>query len=272
MASGPHAPSLLRYRSLVWNFAQRDLKSQFTGTALGWLWSLVVPLATLATYTLVFSVIFKLDPPDFGNGRAGIFPVWLYCGLVAWSFFANPVNTGMGALLGSGPLLKKIYFPAYAPVLGSIAAVLIRGLVELGLVFVVLAFLGNVSWTWLLVPFWAVLVVALGTGVSLALAVLNVHFRDLQHLVSVALQLLFYATPIIFKVSDIPAEWNGIPLRAIMQANPMTTAVELFRSLVYDLEPGAWTSWLYLLAWAAAGVAVGVLVFRARGRDLSEEL
>ncbi|GAB4063986.1 ABC transporter permease [Angustibacter speluncae] len=272
MATGTQAASLLRYRSLIWNFAQRDLKSQFTGTAIGWLWSLVVPIATLATYTIVFSVIFRLEPPAFGNGRDGIFPVWLYCGLVAWALWANPVTSGMGSLLAAGPLLKKIYFPAYAPVLGSVVSVLIRWAVELGLVLVVLGLLTNVSWTWLLVPFWFVLVVAMGTGMSVALAVLNVHFRDLQHLVSVALQLLFYGTPIIYLVSNIPEEWNGIPLRDLIHLNPMTTSVELFRALVYDLQPGAWQAWLYLLGWAAAGAAAGVLVYRARGRDLSEEL
>lgn len=272
MATGTQAPSLLRYRGLVWNFAQRDLKSQFTATALGWVWSLVVPLASLAIYTLVFSVFIKLEPPDLGNGRDGNYAIWVFCGLVAWGIWANSLGTGMSALLGAGPLLKKIYFPAYAPVLGSIAATLVRGMIEMVLLLAVLAFFGNFSWTWLLVPFWFVLVVALSTGVSMTLAVVNVHFRDLQHLVSVALQLMFYATPILFPVSYIPEEIRGVPVRDIIHLNPMTTVNELFRALVYDLTPGAWTAWAYLLGWAAVAVAIAVLVYRARGRDLSEEL
>src|SRR5664280_2486295 len=108
------------YRSLIWIFAQRDLKARFKGTALGWLWSLVVPIATLVIYSVVFSTIMRMVPPSFGNGDKGNFTVWLLAGLTAWSMFDNSLNTAIGALLGAGPLLKKIYFPPYAPVLGSV--------------------------------------------------------------------------------------------------------------------------------------------------------
>src|SRR5664279_5683121 len=94
------------YRSLIWNFAQRDLKSRFKGTALGWAWSLMAPLATLMTYTLVFSVFFHNVPPDCGNGKPGFFAVWLLAGLVPWSFFLVANLTSMPVLLANGPLLQ----------------------------------------------------------------------------------------------------------------------------------------------------------------------
>jgi len=181
------------YRSLIWNFAQRDLKARFKGTALGWLWSLVVPIATLVIYSVVFSTIMRMRPPDFGNGTTGNFTVWLLGGLTAWSMFANSLNTSIGALLGAGPLLKKIYFPPYAPVLGSVIALLIQSMIELGIYLVVLTAFGNVSWTWLLVPFWLVIFAVFLSSISMALAVLNVHFRDLAHIIGVAIQLLFYS-------------------------------------------------------------------------------
>ncbi len=66
------------YRTLIWNFARRDLKTRYRGTFLGWIWSLVLPLATLMVYTVVFSVVFRAQPPPFGNGRTGIYSVWLF--------------------------------------------------------------------------------------------------------------------------------------------------------------------------------------------------
>ena len=261
-------PPLLHYRSLIWNFAQRDLKSRFKGTAIGWLWSLLLPLATLLTYTLVGIYIFRFGPPDFGNGRDGIFAVWLFVGLTAWGFFAVGLNTGIGALLGSGPLLKKIYFPAYAPVLGSLVAVGIQSAIEVGLVFVVVALLGNIGWTWLLVPFWAAIFFVFVSAISVTLAVANVFFRDLAHLVAVFLQLLFYATPVLYQDTLIT---NPTAHRLLM-SNPLSQFVDLFRDNVYSLTPGAWTSWLYIIVWTVAMVAVASWVYRRFGRDLSEQL
>jgi len=263
---------LFEYRSLIWNFAQRDLKARFKSTILGWSWSLVVPLASLLIYSVVFSVIFRMEPPDFGNGREGLFPVWLFAGLTVWGFFSNSVNAGIGSLLATGTLLKKIYFPSYAPILGTVMAIGIQSLVEFGLLLAVLLALGNLSWTWLLTPIWAVLMLLFSTGLAVTLGIFNVFFRDLAHIVSVLLQLLFYATPIIYTLDFIPETYGGIPLRALIEANPLGQFVELFRDLTYDLTPGDPLRWAYVVGWAAAMVLVARWAYLRRGRDLSEEL
>jgi ABC-type polysaccharide/polyol phosphate export permease len=260
------------YRALIWNFAQRDLKARFKGTALGWAWSLVVPLASLVIYTAVFSTILRMEPPPFGNGRTGNFTVWLLAGLVPWTVFANSVNTAIGALLGTGPLLKKIYFPAYAPVFGAVIAVMIQSVIELGILLVVLLAFGNVSWTWLLAVPWAVFFAVFVGALSLTLSVVNVYFRDLSHIISVAIQLLFYLCPIIYPVTFVPEDWHGLNMRAVIQANPMTQFIELFRDLVYGLTPGTWVGWVYIVGSTVVMCVIAVAVFRAKGRDLSEEL
>ena len=261
------------YRSLIWNFAQRDLKARFKGTALGWLWSLVVPIATLVIYSVVFSTIMRMKPPDFGNGTTGNFTVWLLAGLTAWSMFANSLNTSIGALLGAGPLLKKIYFPPYAPVLGSVIALLIQSMIELGIYLVVLTAFGNVSWTWLLVPFWLVIFAVFLSSISMALAVLNVHFRDLAHIIGVAIQLLFYCSPIIYPMTLIAGKSKmGIPADKLISANPLTQFIVIFRDLTYGLTPGSPLAWLYITGWTLAVAWVARRVYRARALDLSEEL
>ena len=161
----------------------------------------MVPIATLVIYSVVFSTIMRMQPPPFGNGNKGNFTVWLLAGLTAWSMFAGSLNTAIGALLGAGPLLKKIYFPPYTPVLGSVIALLIQSMIELGIYLVVLTALGNVSWTWLLVPFWLVIFAVFLSSISIALAVLNVHFRDLAHIIGVAIQLLFL--PVAHHLPDV---------------------------------------------------------------------
>ncbi|MGB2698902.1 MAG: ABC transporter permease [Candidatus Phosphoribacter baldrii] len=259
-------------RGLIWSFAQRDLRSRFKGTVLGWLWSLVVPLATLLIYTIVFSVILNQRPPALGNGREGNFTLYLFAGLAVWGVFSNAVNMGILSLIATGPLLKKIYFPCYAPVLGGVIAVSVQSAIEFGVLILIMLLLGNFSWTLLLVLPWAVLFAAFVAGVAHAVAVLNVYFRDLQHIVAVALQLLFYLTPIIYSVAILPQSWNGIPLRRLITLNPLAEYVEAFRLAVYELAPPTLGQWAAMTIWSVLAVSAAVLVHRRKGLDLSEEL
>ena len=264
--------SLWASRTLIWNFAQRELKTRFKGTALGWGWSLTVPLATLVTYSLVFSVIFRASPPDFGNGRPGMFPVWLFNGLIPWTFFLISVNTAIPTLLASGPLLQKVYFPSYTPIVGSSTATLVQTLIELGVLAVILAALGVVGPSWLLVPAWFALFVVFVISVAVTLAVVNVYVRDTAHLVTVALQLLFFLTPIIYETSMIPADWNGIPLRALIALNPLAGFVESLRDLTYGLQVPSLGTVLGLVAWTLASIGTAIVVYRRWGLDIAEAM
>ena len=259
---------------LIRAFGQRDLKSKFNGTLLGWLWSLVVPLASLGIYTLIFGGLFKMVPTEIASRHQGIgiFAVWLFAGLTIWGFFQNSINAGINGLMGSGSLLQKVYFPAYSAVLGSCLAIGVQSAVEVGLLLIVLALLANVSWTWLLlVPFLVLLIVFTG-AVSVIVAIWNVYVRDLAHLVGVFLQLAFYATPIIYNPDIVPDTVWGLPAHALVEAMPMAEFIELFRSLVYSLQPGDPGDWLACCAWSLAAFAVAVWVFRRWGADLGERI
>ena len=189
---------------LIRAFGQRDLKSKFNGTLLGWLWSLVVPLASLGIYTLIFGGLFKMVPTEIASRHQGIgiFAVWLFAGLTIWGFFQNSINAGINGLMGSGSLLQKVSFPAYSAVLGSCLAIGVQSAVEVGLLLIVLALLANVSWTWLLlVPFLVLLIVFTG-AVSVIVSIWNIYVRDLAHLVGVGrgTDLLLYALVVGFLI------------------------------------------------------------------------
>jgi ABC-type polysaccharide/polyol phosphate export permease len=270
-AARPRA-SIWAYRSLIWNFAQRDLKSRFKGTALGWAWSLMSPLATLMTYSLVFGVFFHSAAPNFGNGKPGFFSVWLLAGLVPWNFFLIAILISMPTLLANGAMLQKVYFPSFAPILGAVTAILVQTMIEFTILAVVLIYFGNVGLTWLLFPFWLVPFVVFVTAFALSLAILNVHVRDLAHLTNVALQLLFFLTPIIYQIAAIPTSWHGLPVQALVRLNPMAVYVDSLRQLVYDLQVPSPATWLQIVAWAAGAVAVALFVYRWRGLDIGEAI
>jgi ABC-type polysaccharide/polyol phosphate export permease len=253
---------------LIWNFAQRDLKSRFKGTAIGWAWSLLLPVASLGLYTVVAHYIFRAKPAEFGNGTKGNFAVWLFVGLTAWNFFANAVNTSISALLSTGTLLQKIYFPSFAPVLGAVIGVIIQSAIEVAIVLAVLLGFANVGVSWLLLPVWVLLYVAFTAGAAVVFAIANIYFRDLAHIISVFLQLLFYATPILYQDSIIPNH----AMHAVIMSNPLTEFVLLFRDLAYGLTPGRVVLWLGAVVWTAIAIALGSLLYHRFGRDLAERL
>ena len=135
-----------------------------------------------------------------------------------------------------------------------------------------LLILGNISWTWLLVPLFLLLLVIFVASLAVVVAIWNVFIRDLAHLVGVFLQLMFYATPIIYNPAIIPATKFGIPLHDLIMAMPMAQFVTLFRALTYDLTPGSASLWIGCLAWTALALIAAVVVHRRWGGDLGERI
>lgn len=262
------------YRSLILNFARRDIRARFKGSLFGILWSLIVPMASLGIYALVFGTFFKSDPPLMGNGEDRPFPVWLFTGLVVWNMFSATLSTAIGTLLATGPLMKKIYFPAYAAVFGSVLATFYQSLIEVGVLVVVLLAYVNVGWTWLLLVVWLALFATFVTSVSTLFAVANVLWRDVSHFVGIALQLLFYLTPIIYTLDTVRGEGGELRKLAatVIQYLPVGAFVEVFRDLVYDLDVGSFRPWATITGYAAVSALAAWAFYRRRGLDLSEEL
>jgi ABC-type polysaccharide/polyol phosphate export permease len=260
------------YRSLILNFARRDIRARFKGSLFGLLWSLIVPLASLGIYSLVFGEFFPgNEAPPMGNGDGdNPFPIFLFSGLVVWNMFATTTQMAMASLLGNGPLMKKIYFPAYATVFGSVLATFYQSLIEVGILVVALLAFGNLGWTWIVVLVWVALFASFVAGVSILFAVSNVYWRDVNHVVGIGMQLLFYLTPIIYTL-DLVRDKSELAAEVI-RLQPIAAFVEVFRALVYQLELGAGRAWLACLAWTVLAAVSAWALYRRKGLDLSEEL
>lgn len=273
VADAPTRRSTLRSRvALIRTFAARDLKARFTATRLGLLWALIVPLATVAIYSAVFSIIFRAQAPGMGNGRDAVFAVWFFAGLVPWNMFSQSVGVGLGSILAMGPMLQKVYIPSYVPVAAATLTVIIEKCLEAAVLLAVLLLLLNVGWTWLLFPLVVILLGVFAGSLAYLLAVANVHFRDVGQMMAVVLQMWFFLTPIMYPLNMIPEEWNGIPLRGLMRLNPMTQFVDITRDLLYDLRVPSLSSVLYVFAATAALLVGAWLVHRRWGRDVAEAI
>ena len=257
---------------LIWAFAVRDLRARFTATRLGLVWTLIVPLATVIIYSVVFSVIFRGQAPPMGNGHTPVFAVWFFVGLVTWNVFSQSTTGAMGSILGMGSMLQKVAIPAYVPVLSAVTTIVIEKVLEASVMLLSLLIFLNVGWTWLLYPFIFVLTGLFAAGLGYCLAVANVHFRDTGQIFAIVLQMWFFLTPIMYTVDMIPEDYNGIPLRSLLAVNPMTEFVDIARALLYDLTlPPLW-SVLYAGLWTALMVGAAVLVHRRFGQDISEAI
>lgn len=257
---------------LIWAFAVRDLRARFTATSLGLAWTLLVPLATVIIYSTVFSVIFRAQAPPMGNGRDGVFAAWFFVGLVIWNIFGQSASGALGSILGMGSMLQKVAIPAYVPVSAAVLTIVIEKVLEAGVMMTVLLLLLNVSWTWLLFPLVFLGLGLFATGLGYCLAVANVHFRDTGQIFTIVMQLWFFLTPVMYPVTMIPEEWNGVPLRAMLGLNPMTDFVEIGRDLLYDLTLPPLLDVVYVCVWIVLSLGAAVLVHRRFGQDVSEAI
>jgi len=268
----PQLTEIWTYRGLIGNFAQRELRGKYKGSALGQLWSLLNPLATLAIYSLVFGIFLRVPPPVAGNGHTKNCALYLFTALVAWNFFNAIVTGAIGALVGAGPLLKKIYFPPFASVFGGAGATLYQAGIEMGLLIVVMIIFQNISFTILLLPVLLVLLALFALGIGLLLAMLNVRYRDVAYLTTIGLNLLFYATPIIYPISKVPVHRNGINVRQYYDLNPLTQFVEAFRDVVYDLTVPSAGRLISLTVVSVVVFLLGFTFFERGSRDVAELL
>jgi ABC-type polysaccharide/polyol phosphate export permease len=259
-------------RELLWNLTLRELRGKYKRSVLGWSWSLVNPLATMALFTVVFGVFLRASPDRGQPSGFDLFALWLLCALLPWNFVAASLNGGAVALVGNANLIKKVYFPRQTLVGAVVAANLVTLLIELAVLGVALLVAGNDVLPWLpgVLVVTALLVVFV-LGLALALAVLNVYFRDTQHFLAIFLQLWFYASPIVYPAKIVGGHVAGGWLRAY-EANPFFRFAAAYRNLLYDLRwPDGETLGL-LAGWAAVSVLAGWLLFgRLEGR-LAEEL
>ena len=264
-------------RELTLNLTLRELRGRYKRTFLGWTWSLLNPLATLAIYWLVFGYFLKVQPPVGDPSGLHSFAMFLVCGLIPWNFFSNGMNAGLGALVGNGNLIKKVYFPRELLVVSSVGSVAVTLLIELGVLSVILLLVGNVVILW--IPVILVLVVLLSAfvlGIALVLSVVNVYFRDTQHLFAILLQVLFYLAPIVYPISYVPdtATILGItiPLGDIYRLNPMERFSEAFRDTLYDGTMPNLGTMLFVVGSALVSIVIGHFVFRRLEGRLAEEL
>lgn len=264
---------LWKYRNLIYNLAQRELRSRYKKSVLGWLWSLINPAAILGIYTLVFGTFLRQTAPKMGHGGDAIFALYLFAALVIWNYFNGIVTGAIGALQGAGPLLNKVYFPPACPAIAYSITVLLQCLIESTILIIMMVIFGNAGPTLIVVPFLLFFTTLFSLGLGLVLSVYNVYFRDVGHFVNIAMQLLFYGTPIIYSIQSLPdIQRYGIHLKFLLRINPLSELVEISQQVFYLQKWPNPTYATYVVISSTLIFIGGWILFERKAATVQEEL
>jgi ABC-2 type transport system permease protein len=240
------------HRQLLDMLIRRELKARYKDSTLGFVWSLMRPLALLLIYFIALGQF-------LGAARAiPDFAIFVYTGLTAWGLFAETVTNGTGSIVSNGGLIKKVYLPREIFPLSSLGSALFNFVIQLGILFVATIVVGNVptGTDWFYLPLSLAVIVVTALGWALLLAALNVYLRDIQYLVEIALMIAFWASPVVYSWGLV-VDKAGETVGNLYLVNPMTVAIMGFQQVFWvagrtQPVPENLTGLLWI--WLAVGV------------------
>lgn len=219
-----------KYRELLYFLTKRDIKVRYKQTVLGGLWAIIQPLFMMIVFTVFFGRLAKV-PSD------GVpYPIFVYAGLLPWTYFANALSASGNSLVGSANLITKVYFPRLIiPTSASLAALLdfFIATIILWAMMIYYQFAPNIGV--LLFPLLVSLTFLCAVGAGLWLSALNVEYRDIRYIIPFLIQLWMFVSPVIYPVSIVKEEY-----RWLLALNPMGGVIEAYRSSLLGHVPINW--------------------------------
>jgi ABC-2 type transport system permease protein len=230
---GTRLRELVAHREVLLNLIRKELKVKYTASVLGAVWSLLNPIVFLAVFSFV-AIVFQNRIPDF--------PVFLLSGLLAWNFIANALQAGSRSVIDNANLVKKMAFPREILPLSSVGVALFDFALQSAVFLVFIGVSGHgfqLPELWLF-PLSLVVMIVFATALTLWIAALNVRYRDVGHLLGLALLVWFWATPIVYqgwlvqqKLETIPVLWTDAWTLYLL--NPVTLIVLGFQRALYGI-------------------------------------
>jgi len=222
------------HRELMGFLVRRELKSRYKDSALGFVWSLIRPLAMLLIYYVALGQFLGAarSIPDFA--------IFIYTGLTAWTLFNEIVTIGTASIVANSGLIKKVYLPREVFPLSVVGSAVFNFLIQLGILVAATLAVGRLPTgaRWFYFPLSLALLLVFATALALLLSAVNVYLRDVGYLVEVALMILFWASPIVYSWGLVHKELKGGMLEQLYLANPVTLVVAGFQKTFWVAGTG----------------------------------
>ena len=256
-----------KYRFLLSEIVRKNVRLQYRDSVLGMFWTFLQPLLTTIVLVLVFGRV-------FGKSSDGVvnYPIYLLCGRLLYEFYSQSTKRAMHSITGSASVIKKVYVPKYIYPLSNIISTFVTFMISLSVLVAMMAYYMLFTDTPLhlspyillaLVPIFILLLLCIGVG--LILSVLSVFFKDIEYLYDVFTLLLFYMTPIFYKLNQLHLDKvtvGGFPIvQYMLMANPLYSIVSMFRSCVLYSVMWNWHWFFYSLGFSLVTIIIGVWAF-----------
>lgn len=251
---------LYQYRELLKTSVQKEIRGRYKNSFFGVLWSFLNPLLQIAVYAIIFPLILKNDINNY--------VVFLCAGLIPWTFFTTTISQAGATFLANGNIVKKVYFPREILPISVVTSTLVNFLISTIIILVLSLCYGmGLSAYILIYPIVAIIQYIFQLGLSFIVSAITVYLRDIEHFIGIALQVLFYATPIVYAAETIPSQFQFI-----MKLNPMAYFINAYRSIFYHHTSPDWGALGIILVISIVILIVGYYIFRKLQKGFAEEL
>lgn len=252
--------NIYNYRELLKNNVKKEIRGKYKNSALGVIWTFLNPLLQLLVYALIFPLILKTTQPYY--------VIFVCVGLIPWTFFTTAVSQSAWTIIGNGNIVKKVYFPREILPISVVTSGMVNFLIST-IIIVTFCLLYGLGLTKYVIFFPIVLLIQyiFQLGISFILSAVTVYFRDLEHFVQIILQVMFYATPIVYAGDSIPEAF-----RFIINLNPMAHIINGYRDIFYNQTMPDLKILGILCIASIVFCIVGYFIFRKLQKGFAEEL
>lgn len=247
---------LYRYRDLLYFLTFRSIRVMYAQSAIGIGWAVLQPLCSM----LVFTVIFGRFAGIQSDGLP--YAIFSFTALVPWTYFSNALTEASNSLVNQAQMITKVYFPRLVLPLAGVCAKLIDFCIAFSMMAMMMLWFRVIpTWNIVFLPLLVVVMVTAAAGLGMWLTALAIHYRDVKHALGFIVQLIMYATPVVYSATIVPAEWQRL-----YALNPMVGVIEGFRAALLGTRPMPW-DWIAIGSVSAIAMLVsGMLFFRHQER------
>ena len=251
--------NIYNYRELLKNNVKKEIRGRYKNSILGVFWTFLNPLLQLAVYALIFPLILKTTQQYY--------VIFVCIGLIPWTFFTVSVSQSAYTIIANGNIIKKVYFPREILPISVVTSGMINFLISTSII-IVFCFIYGLGLTKYVLFFPIIMIIQfiLQLGIAFILSAVTVYFRDLEHFVQILLQVMFYATPIVYGKKDIPEAFSFI-----IKLNPVAHLINAYRSIFYDQSVPNMKNLGILFGASTVFCIIGYFVFKKLQRGFAEE-
>ena len=252
--------NIYQYRELLKTNIKKEIRGKYKHSFLGVLWSFLYPLLQLAVYAIIFPLILRNTQDHY--------VIFLCVALIPWNYFTTIVTQSTGTIIANGDIVKKVYFPREILPISVVTSQLVNFLISTIIILAFVLFSGmGISKYILFYPVILLIQYIFSIGVAFIVSSATVFLRDLEHLISIAMMMLFYATPIAYSADTIPANFSFI-----ITLNPMAHILNAYRDIFYYQRMPQLQTLAIIFAISVALFFVGYAIFNKLQKSFAEEL